>query len=504
MGSNSIRLVINSIDQNNCYKELYNFKIVARLSSHINSDGELTNKGLRIIIDTLKRFEEIITYHNVNDITGVATAAIRNATNQQQILQTIKDNTPFTFEVLSGYKEAYYGYLAVVNSTNIQTGVTIDIGGGSTEITFFENRKLIEYHSFPFGAITLKQQFISGEQPSVEEIERLRNYLLSQFFTLPWLRECHTPVIGIGGSARNFSLIHQRKVGYPLAGLHQYEIATEEIKLIKEFLQRSSLQQRQNVEGLSKDRADIIIPAIEAIHSLTEVTKSTGFIMSNKGLRDGIFLEKVLNRLKVNYFPNVIEESIYQLTHSYGINLQHVNQIVKLATQIREQLQPFILIDTELEEDLRLLYYSAHLLYIGEFINREASSEHTFYLLTNMTIDGITHAERLAIAFISSFKSRAYLHNYRKLFQNVVTQTEIDKYELLGSILKLAYGFDRSRRNVIRAIKIKRESKKTLQFELEVDEDAYFEIQQSMKYKKHLERSLGWQIELDFANSYTK
>ncbi|WP_054635461.1 hypothetical protein [Thalassobacillus sp. C254] len=159
IGSNSIRLVIHKIDDQKRYRQLHNLKQVARLSSHIDLDGRLTPEGFEVLKSALIQFEEIIQHHHVTKVKVAATAAIRNAVNQQDILDFIHKETSLYVRVLSGKEEAYYGYLAVVNSTSLREGITVDIGGGSTEVTYFHHRRLIYSHSFPFGALTLKNNF---------------------------------------------------------------------------------------------------------------------------------------------------------------------------------------------------------------------------------------------------------------------------------------------------------------------------------------------------------
>jgi len=500
IGSNSIRLVIYLKRHSGAYAELYNFKEVARLSSHINEKQELTEKGIHNLVQTLNRLHKILLFHEADEIIPVATAAIRNASNQIEILQAIKDNNLFDIKVLSGYEEAYYGYLAVVNSTNLDTGITIDIGGGSTEITLFKHGQLLHYHSFPFGAITLKQSFMKGNQLSFVERKELSHYLQEEFQSLPWLHQTNNyPVIGIGGSARNLALIHQRKRNYPLAGLHQYQVPYDDVVMLNNMLQAQTVDERLQIDGLSKDRVDIIIPASEAIRTLMEVTSSPLFIMSNKGLRDGIFLEKLLQERGISGFENVAEENIFQLSKSFNVDRAHVNQVSNIARKLWEQLQPVIIANDAYENDLHLLEYAAQLFSIGEFINKEASSEHTFYLLTNMSIDGVSHDERLAIALISSFKSRSRLIKYWESMQRMMTQEQLNRVEILGAILKLAFNLNRTRKNVIADLSIRILAPKSLLLQLTKKRDeTYFEEQYAAKHIKHLERALGWQITLQF------
>lgn len=498
IGSNSIRLVIFQINENGFYKEIQNLKIVARLSSHLDDKSILSNEGILKLTESLQHFNAVINTFDINKVKCVATAAIRQAKNQELILAEVKRKTNFSIRVLSEYEEAFYGFLAVANSTNIENGITIDIGGGSTEVTLFKNRQLIHYHSFPFGAITLKKKFYKNEIITENEQIDLKTFLLNQFQSLEWLKNIQKlPLIGIGGSARNLSLIQQRKVDYPLRGLHQFEIDLNDVKKTNSQLVKMNLKERQLVEGLSKDRTDIISPALEAFCSLMEVAKISTFIMSNKGLRDGLFYEELFLQLNIDRFSNVVNESFYQLIHEYGINANDIKYLSEIVTKLFYELESLNIPLSK--EDLRLLQLSCRVLYIGELISREASSENTFYLLTNRTIDGLSHIERVQIALISSFKSKSVFNCYLKNYKSWFTKDDISKLELLGGMLKFCYALNKTRRHIITDIKIVETFEHEFKLKLFSDVEPYFEKVQAEKYKKHLERPLKKQIQLLFA-----
>lgn len=148
IGSNSIRLVMIGIDRDYFFKELLNFKAVARLSNYIDQNEQLSRAGVNVLLSVLKRFKSIIEREaNVSVVDAFATAAMRKARNRDAVLRRVRKETGINVRLLSGLKEAYYGYLAVVNATYVENGMTIDIGGGSTEVTMFRNRQLIHAHS---------------------------------------------------------------------------------------------------------------------------------------------------------------------------------------------------------------------------------------------------------------------------------------------------------------------------------------------------------------------
>ncbi|WP_441316790.1 Ppx/GppA phosphatase family protein, partial [Halobacillus trueperi] len=217
VGSNTMRLVIYLREKGGRLREVENVKAVARLRNHLMDDGLLSTEGIQILLTTLKSFKQVAESYPLEVMVCVATATIRQAQNQAEIIHQVSEHTGFDMRILSDHEEAYYGYLAVVNSTPVTEGITVDIGGGSTEVTYFKDRELIESHSFPFGALTLKQDFFKKDLPTEEEMSDLRHYLIEQFQSLPWLKKKNVPLIGIGGGARNLVQIDQNLKEYPLA-----------------------------------------------------------------------------------------------------------------------------------------------------------------------------------------------------------------------------------------------------------------------------------------------
>ena len=181
IGSNTIRLVIYEKSNGGSYKETENIKTVARLRRYLNQERVLQPEGVTLLIDILQGFKDVIHFHHISNIYCVATATIRQSKNQQEIVALVKEKTGFDMQIFSEKEEAFFGYYAVSRSTPIDTGVTIDMGGGSTEITYFQNRELIHYHSFPFGVVSLKEQFMKQDQITGMERNKLKEYILHSF-----------------------------------------------------------------------------------------------------------------------------------------------------------------------------------------------------------------------------------------------------------------------------------------------------------------------------------
>jgi exopolyphosphatase/guanosine-5'-triphosphate,3'-diphosphate pyrophosphatase len=496
IGSNTMRLVIYKRGRSGRLREIENVKVVARLRNYLTDDDELTEEGIRVLLEGLFTFQEVTRFHRLTNVKCVATATLRQARNRNEIVRLVAEQTDFHIRILSEYEEAYYGFLAVVNSTSLAEGITIDIGGGSTEVTYFRNRELIDYHSFPFGALSLKRQFVSGNIPTEEELKKISSYVTEQFHSLDWLKNKKLPIIAIGGSARNLVQIHQVLKNYPIAGIHQYEMDWKDIVTVKKYLTSLTFEQLQKVEGLSKDRADLIIPAIEVFQTLYETVDAKKFILSRKGLRDGIFYEQFIQTLGTSIFPSVLEESFFELAQDYELNVDHVRHVTKLVIQLFEQIRNLSLFPLT-GEDLVLLKRAAHVFYLGQYIDEEASSQHTFYILANRTIDGLSHRDRVKLALIASFKNKTVFKQYVKPFETWFSRVEQKQLRFLGALLKFAYSLNDTKRHIVQQIKIEIENE-NIMIHLFCNRSWRAEEYQAEKHKKHLEKMLKRSIELKF------
>ncbi|GGJ74714.1 exopolyphosphatase/guanosine-5'-triphosphate,3'-diphosphate pyrophosphatase [Anoxybacillus voinovskiensis] len=496
IGSNTIRLVIYERQKSGRLREMENVKAVARLRNYLTDEHILTEEGIFLLLDTLRSFQEITRHHQLERVICVATATIRQAKNKQEIIELVEKNTDFRMRVLTGEEEAYYGFLAVVNSTAITEAITVDIGGGSTEVTYYKDRELLESYSFPFGALSLRQAFVAGNVPTEEELKRLSVYLTEQFQSLPWLVEKKVPLVAMGGSARNIVQIHQLMKQYPLAGVHQYEMKRKHLLDVRKLLTSLSFEELQKLEGLSKDRADLIIPALEVFCALYDAVDASSFVLSRKGLRDGIFYEELIQPFGTRLFPNVLQESFYELAQDYDIRLddvQHVNQLLaQLVAQIRQlELYPIT------EEDVRDMKQAAHVFYLGQYIDEEASSQHTFYLLANRTIDGLMHKDRVKLALIASYKNKPLFKQYIAPFSDWFSKDEQRRMRFIGALVKFAHSLNDTKRKIVQHIALTKQPE-AIVMDITCTGDFRAEEYQAEKNKKQLEKLWKQPIELRF------
>lgn len=499
IGSNTIRLVIFEITADFEIYQLLNIKTPARLSQYIDADKRMSQQGITVLIEILKNFHTVTQQYEVSQLLPMATAAVRQSINRDEIVERVKEAAGVEMQIVPEEKEAYYGSYAVFHTTQIRDGVTVDIGGGSTEITFFKNKEIQEAHSFPFGVVSLKKMFFEGKESNDEKaIKKMAAFVKEQFQSLPWLTKAKLPIIAMGGSARSIANVHQRQRNYPLAGIHGYRMSQEDLKKTLHTFKSLSPAELQDLDGLSQDRTDIIIPANVVFDELFETVKAPEFIFSNKGLREGIIMSYLNEKYTDAAFAktNIATQTIYRLGLSYHAQNKVADQRGFLVGLLYDELSKEGLFkkDRYLE---RLLQYGSYLYYLGEFVESGAISQHTFYIISNSEMDGLSHQERVIIALLASYKNASLFHQYLEPFRDWFTKPFIDQMQALGGLIKLADALNDSHMNVVKSMELK---KKAEGYELVVHHEGAViaEKYRASRQKKNLDRLLKGSLQLTF------
>ena len=442
IGSNTIKLVIY-IQSNKelMFKELLTVKVRARLKEHLNESDILTTEGFNILVETLQYFKHILNKYKVKNITCIATATLRSAKNFDYISNSIREKTSLIINVLTEYEEAYYGYFAIKNTINKLEGVTIDIGGASTEITHFKQRKIINYHSFPFGVLSLKFKFIKGTLPTPEERKNMQKFVFEHMKRVPWILDIGSPIITIGGSAKTIMKFHLHYSKHPLQDIHYYEVKGSDIYNVYKILSNLSLDELKQEKSIPKDRLDTIFPAIEILNELINVSNSDTIIYNNNGLREGILFSRYDMLMdngvskQINYFMGIINKNKIDVK-----NISNLSKIVYKYIDLFIKNKKYVF-----ESDELFLMYGSHLFNLGGFIMSNLISLQNFNYLISIKNINMSHKDRVKLALIASFYNESTFKKMLKPFEKWFTNIEILNIFLLGSIVKLAFYLHKSK-----------------------------------------------------------
>lgn len=498
IGSNTVRLVIYRINQVYDFHELQNVKLPIRLYQYLDKKNQLQKKGIDSLIEVIRLFQTIMKHYQLDDVIPVATAVIRQAENQEDILKTVKEKTGMALRLLSDEEEARYGQYAIARSTQFNEGYTIDMGGGSTEVTYFKNGVIQQYHSFHFGVVTLKSLFYDAESDNQKANEKARSYIQKQFDTQDWLKKRNLPVISIGGSSRNIASVHQRLHDYPMAGSHEYKMHLDDLKETASLFTRLTFSEMQDLDGLSRDRADIILPANVNYIALYEAMGANELIFCHLGLREGLLMERINREQNGTYTPNNVRQgTLDRLAALYLVDAKAVEQRQKIANQLLAQLAKGNLFFPNRTTN-NYLKYGTSLYHIGAYVDEDDSSMHSFYLLTNSNLNGFSHKERLALALIASYKNKSLFNQFLSQYLGWLSDEELQSVREIGSLLKFCDSLAITKVNEIIDIDLKKAKKNLLELKIVWKYPPLAEYYRAMRQKKNLEYVLGTNLTIDF------
>ena len=410
IGSNSVRMAVFQKTSRFGFYLIREEKFKVRISEGAyEHNGELQDFAINRAVNVLKEFLLIAKSLKVRKILCVATSAVRDAPNKNEFILRVKKELNLNIKIIDGEKEAFFGGVAAANLLYEKNGVTIDIGGGSTELAFITNRNIENTFSLKLGTVRLKELFfdkndILGAKKYIKnELKKLGNNF------------SHKNIFGIGGTIRALSQVIMRKIEYPLDILHGF---TYEFSNQINFLEQIIKMNREELLkiGIKPERVDVIRPGTLIFLEIVRYLKGEKIITSGVGVREGVFLTDLLRGH--NYkFPQNFNPSLRTITDVYHINRKVASYETKIALKIFDLLKNDFKLD---EKYKRHLMYAIKLSKAGELVNFYEAHKHTEYILLNSLHYGFSHQDRLLISKIIRFYKR-----------KKIKKREIEKFKFL-------------------------------------------------------------------------
>ncbi|WP_337034503.1 Ppx/GppA phosphatase family protein [Paenibacillus illinoisensis] len=490
IGSNSIRLVIYELDHEGAYRIIHEDKYAARLSNVVEEDGQILRHSLEQAITVLQQFKATCDAFQTKVIRAAATAAIRNARNAAQIIGWLEEETGLEIECASGDQEAYYGFLGVIQSIDLQDGYVVDIGGGSTEVTVFRDRKRLHSISLPIGAVNSHARYGGEDSWSEANVAALCNDVIQALKDQDWVRQ-HPglPLIGLGGTMRTLAKIEQKRTQYSLPVTHHYEISASAMENLAKSLPYLTSGQRKKVPGLAKDRADIIVPGVLILRTVFDILQGDRYVVSGAGLRDGILRDLMAPHRPAS--PTALEDSIRNFIH-FGppVPEKKLKRIHQYATVLYEALDG----DTPKPADARILYTACMLHGAGKQINYFRYPQHSAYWIMNAGIYGLSHRETVLTAIAADYHPKKRTPQLLNKHRDILKDSDERHAHRLGSILRIAEAIHRSER--ISAIRVTKENG-SLQIKLICSAEPLLEMHGLQEAAKDLEEA--WDVKLTYS-----
>jgi len=290
LGSNTVRLVLYNV--NGCTLEpKLSKKHTAGLVGYVKK-RRLTPEGIIKAVDVLHDFKMILESVKVERLYVFATASLRNIENTLEVTEEIRKQTGFDVDVLSGREEAVFDYYGALQTVDMHDGLLVDIGGGSTELVFYQNNEILTTESLQIGSLNAYTSFVSDLLPTTAERKRIEKEVTSKLDLIP--ASCKqipaTVICGVGGTVRASCRLNRELNGKGFPGI---EYTINDLQRMIDLAEKDRKTAISRILNVAPERIHTLIPGMIILQTIAGYYSSKKVIVSRSGVRDGYLYHKL-------------------------------------------------------------------------------------------------------------------------------------------------------------------------------------------------------------------
>lgn len=285
IGSNAARLLINEVTEPKKGKpefmKLNLLRIPLRLGIDVFTSGKIGAEREEMVISSMKVFSDLMKIYKVEHYRACATSAMRDAKNGAEIIQAVKQTSGIDIDIISGDEEA-----TLIYENHVAEGLDkdsaylyIDVGGGSTELTFYENGEMKYERSFNIGTIRLLNHLVTDEHWK-EMREEIRKNINSKKQVV---------AIGSGGNINKIFSMSKTKDGKPMSAAY--------LKKYYKEMNGLTVAERMSRYAIREDRADVLVPALEIFNNVMTWSDIDKIFVPKISVADGL-IHRIYDGLK--------------------------------------------------------------------------------------------------------------------------------------------------------------------------------------------------------------
>ena len=454
LGSNSARVIVMNSSAGWSYHLEDEIREIVRLREGLTREGLAPDAVTRGLF-TLRLFKQFCDSLRVDHIIATATSAVREAKNGAQFLEQVEAEVGLSLRILDGDEEAYYGALGALGAVNLDDGVVVDIGGGSAQVSQVRGRRFVQGRALTLGALALTERFVESDPIGKAELKAVQTEIARQLGGLGWLGAGENGrVVGLGGTIRNLAKIEAARQDFPLQSIGGFRLSADSLDQTIEELSELPLAERRKISGLSRDRADIILPGALVIRAVLERLNQDELTISGGGLREGLFFEEFWRDLPYPVVPNLRDFSVLNLARFFDYQAAHAEHVKFLSGRLFDQLQPLHELGA-LEREWLMAAATLH--DIGTAIRYNDHHKHSQMLIASNGLPGFAPREVALIALLTRYHRKGTPTAGE--FESLLEKGDEEKLQVLAALLRLSEYLERGRSGVVRDVQARFDKK---------------------------------------------
>ncbi|MBA3302229.1 MAG: Ppx/GppA family phosphatase [Thermoleophilaceae bacterium] len=482
MGSNSFRLVVYGYEPGESWAITDEIREAVRVGEGLEASGELSEPAMLRAVATAGVYADFCRASGIESIEAVATSAIRDASNQAELLGRL----PLAPRILSAEEEARYAYIAIANSTTLEDGIGLDIGGGSVQLMEIADRRLERTGSWPLGAVRVSERFLADGE-SKKEVKALRKAVAEA--VEGWQGE---RIAAVGGTVRNLAAAALKREGLGQLDVQGYQMTRDALgDLIDELASRDP-GERGRVPGIKPDRGDVILGGALVLDAVLEAGGFDRVEVTEAGLREGIFFERFLNDSREPLLEDVRGDAVFNLSRRFHYEPRHTEHVTRLSLELLDGLnrEGIVPVSTEARD----ITWAAGMLHdTGAAIDYDDHHKHSHYLILSTGLPGWTPRELVLIALAARYHRKG--DPDASELGTLEEKGDAKLLALISGILRMAEQLERSRDGAVRSVEVSAENG-TVRVGVEGVSDESVPVWSARRNSALLASALGREVEV--------
>jgi exopolyphosphatase / guanosine-5'-triphosphate,3'-diphosphate pyrophosphatase len=463
IGTNSTHLLVAAVDPSlRTFSIELAEKSTTRLGERDPDSGKLTDAAMARALETLRRFRDLASSHQVEQVVTAATSAVREAPNGREFLQKVKEELDLEVDLVSGPEEARLIYLGVLSGMPFgdRPHLLLDIGGGSTELILADGRDARALTSTRVGAVRLQRDFVKHDPMPAQRRAFLQAFIQGSLEPAVdkvrrRIKPGETPVmVATSGTAMAIGALAASEEERPPLKLHGYRISRQRLDRVVEKLVDMSPEQRRALAPINDRRAEIIVPGALILQTTMQMLAVQELVLSERALREGLIVDWMLRHGlledRFSFQSSIRQRTVIHQVQRFAVNQLRAERVASHALSLYDSTRGRLHHDEGPGRDL--LWAAAMLHTCGQHINLSAYHKHSWYLIRHGELLGYSEAEHLMVAAIARYHRRSLPKKRHEAWQALQSRANHTTVSEMALLLRLAAALDRRPEPVVASI----------------------------------------------------
>ena len=491
------KLVIANAVQDNyfsiCDVEIENIKY----GLEMDDDHFLKKNQIMSIISTLKNFRKICDMYQVSKTIAIADfVKDSKPMNIYSFFDEVFVTCGFRFSLMTPEEQNLAIYTGIMNSYDIPKGLIVNVGADNIHLIHYNRRNILNQAYIPVGPKNLCTMYPIDKLGKDEAFEKTAKYIKSQLSDFDWIKtiEPEYTIVGNGIYFEDLSRMDRIYRKYPLDKDDGYILQTADVDVIFNQLKALELNENKRLKNLNESRADVFAYGVQVAKTILEEVERDNVTITTRSLVEGLLFNTVTPSTLEKPNSDIVGFSVMAQTSEFeSDSTKHNEQVYNLSMLLFKQLRVLHKLPRGYVKILRVASYMHD---VGKRISYKNHANHSFEVVLNSEIYGLTHRELILASFVSSLHSGGdvKMSEWAK-YNGILTVEDIDATKKLGVILRLAECFDRTKNNVIVDINCDILGDSVI-MKTVTTADATYEIQRGMEIGRDFEKVFHKKLEI--------